>query len=535
MEDLSSYLPMERTPPQIDLNEEFLRALHIMEDTACSVFVTGRAGTGKSTLLGYFRRNTKKKVVVLAPTGVAALNVSGQTIHSFFRFKPNVTAEKIKRLRYHQGGESVYKKLDAIVIDEISMVRADLLDCIDRFMRLNGPSTRRPFGGVQMIFIGDLYQLPPVVVSSERAVFESLYHTPYFFGAAVFDSFDMEFVELEKVYRQRDEQFISLLNSIRKRTIDDEGLALLNRRYVPGFEPPPGEHFVHLTTTNDLAERVNSSRLAGLKGRAYTFKADVKGDFGREYLPTAVELKVKTGAQVMMLNNDASGRWVNGTIGEIRGIEGNDGGEKVIIAALAGGGEVEVKPYTWKIYNFFVDGGRFQSEVVGEFTQYPLMLAWAVTIHRAQGKTFERVIIDFGRGTFAHGQAYVALSRCTSLDGMVLARPLVKQHILMDYNVVRFLTRYQYRRADESCPLADKVAMIERAIEKKAALQIVYLKPNDEKSRRVIEPAMIGEMEYQGKSFLGVRAFCMERKEDRTFRVDRILEIGEVPSAHSLS
>ncbi|MBI2957904.1 MAG: AAA family ATPase, partial [Chloroflexi bacterium] len=480
-----------------------------------------------STLLSHFRQTTRKKVVVLAPTGVAALNVGGQTIHSFFGFRPNVTLERVKRVRPHGGEEDIYKKLDAIVIDEISMVRADLLDCVDKFMRLNGPTARTPFGGVQMVFIGDLYQLPPVVASPERAVFQSLYQTPYFFGARVFGSFHMEFVELEKVYRQRDEQFISLLNSIRNRTIDDQGLALLNRRHVPGFEPPRGELYVHLTTTNDLAEQVNSRRLAELRSRACLFKADIAGDFGREYLPTAVELQVKPGAQVMMLNNDAEGRWVNGTIGEIASIDEEARGRQAIVVDLAEGERVEVLPYTWKIYNYFVEDGQLQSEAVGKFTQYPLMLAWAVTIHKAQGKTFEKVVIDFGRGTFAHGQAYVALSRCTSLEGMVLARPLLKQHILMDYNVVKFLTRYQYRMAEESCPLDARVETIRRAIEKKSSLQITYLKPNDEKSRRVIRPTVIGEMEYQGQTYLGVRAFCAERGEERTFRVDRILEIAE--------
>lgn len=513
--------------PQIDLNEGFRRALLIMEDTASSVFITGRAGTGKSTLLSHFRQTTRKKVVVLAPTGVAALNVGGQTIHSFFGFRPNVTLERVKRVRPHGGEEDIYKKLDAIVIDEISMVRADLLDCVDKFMRLNGPTARTPFGGVQMVFIGDLYQLPPVVASPERAVFQSLYQTPYFFGARVFGSFHMEFVELEKVYRQRDEQFIGLLNSIRNRTIDDQGLALLNRRHVPGFEPPRGELYVHLTTTNDLAEQVNSRRLAELRSRACLFKADIAGDFGREYLPTAVELQVKPGAQVMMLNNDAEGRWVNGTIGEIASIDEEARGRQAIVVDLAEGERVEVLPYTWKIYNYFVEDGQLQSEAVGKFTQYPLMLAWAVTIHKAQGKTFDKVVIDFGRGTFAHGQAYVALSRCTSLEGMVLARPLLKQHILMDYNVVKFLTRYQYRMAEESCPLDARVETIRRAIEKKSSLQITYLKPNDEKSRRVIRPTVIGEMEYQGQTYLGVRAFCAERGEERTFRVDRILEIAE--------
>ncbi|MFC1861316.1 AAA family ATPase [Chloroflexota bacterium] len=513
---------------QIDLNEEFRLALDIMEGSSGSVFITGRAGTGKSTLLSYFSRTTKKKVVILAPTGVAALNVKGQTIHSFFGFKPNITAERVKRQRFKSENSNIYKKLDVIVIDEISMVRADLLDCVDKFLRLNGPDALKPFGGIRMIFIGDLYQLPPVVAGNERMLFKTVYETPYFYSARVFDSLEMEFVELEKVYRQQDKRFINLLNSIRNRSIAEDGLAVFNLRYKPQFEPPAGDFYVYLTTTNKLAEEINSSRLAKLKSHSYLFNAVIEGEFGKEYLPTAVELRVKPGAQVMMLNNDAGGRWVNGSIGEIAEIVADGDGEHIIIVEMSDGKTVSVTPFTWEIYSFFVAEGQLQSDVVGKFTQYPLMLAWAVTIHKSQGKTFDRVIIDFGTGTFAHGQAYVALSRCTSLDGVVLAKPLLKNHILMDFNVVDFLTRFQYKKAEQACPFADKVKLIERAINNRSALKIVYLKPGDEKSKRIIMPKVLAEMEYGGKTFTGLRALCMNRNEDRTFRVDRILEIEEI-------
>lgn len=518
----------QKQQKKIDINEAFRQALDMMENTDRSVFITGRAGTGKSTLLTYFQSTTKKKVVVLAPTGVAALNVKGQTVHSFFHFRPNVTADGIRRRPYKNESNNIYKKLDAIVIDEISMVRADLLDCVDRFLRLNGPIESKPFGGIQMVFIGDLYQLPPVVTSGEKEIFNSMYQSPYFYSARVFESIDMEFIELEKVYRQQDIRFIGLLNSIRNKTIDEEGLAVLNRRYIADFEPPPGEFYIYLTTTNALAEEINSRRLATLKGNADNFEALVEGDFGKEYIPTAVDLRVKVGAQIMMLNNDIAGRWVNGSIGEIIRIEKGSAGEPVIIVELSDGTVAEVTPFTWEIYSYFVAEGQLRSDVVGSFTQYPLMLAWAVTIHKSQGKTFDRVVIDFGRGTFAHGQAYVALSRCTSLEGIVLKKPVLKQHIMMDYNVVRFLTRYQYRKAGESLSLEDRMDTIQRAIKHKTALKIVYLKPNDEKSSRIILPRTMGEMEYQGKKYLGLRAFCLKRNEDRTFRVDRILEMEEV-------
>ena len=511
--------------PVIELNEQFKRALDIMEHTEKSIFITGRAGTGKSTLLDYFRRNTSKKVAVLAPTGVAALNVKGQTIHSFFKFKPNITLNLVKRLRAAEEEGTLYQKLDAIVIDEVSMVRADLLDCVDKFLRLNGPDIDRPFGGLQMIFIGDLYQLPPVVTGIEKAGFKLLYPTPYFYSAAVFQNFEMEFLELEKIYRQHDPTFINLLNSIRNRSVTPEGLELLNRRLDPEFTPPSGDFYIYLTTTNELAAGVNSLQIKKLRGKMHTYIGVREGDFSDEYLPTAVELSVKKGAQIMMLNNDSDGRWVNGTIGEIVGFEKDSDGGDTLIAEVAGGEEVEIAPFTWEIYRFSLDGSALKSEIVGTFTQFPLMLAWAITIHKSQGKTFDKVIIDIGRGTFAHGQMYVALSRCTTLEGIVLKRPIMKKHIWTDFQVVDFLTRYQYRKAELKISLEDKAGMIERAIRLKNQMEIVYLKPDDTKSRRTIQPLSIGEMSYKGKSYLGLRAFCLTRQEERTFRVDHILEL----------
>jgi len=496
-----------------------------MEDPDRNVFITGRAGTGKSTLLEYFRHVTEKKVAVLAPTGVAALNVKGQTIHSFFRFKPGITPDRVKKLRSSGNNKSIYHRLDIIVIDEVSMVRADLLDCVDRFLRLNGPETNKPFGGIQMAFIGDLYQLPPVVTGGEKAVFQSLYETPYFYGAKVFDSFDMEFVELEKIYRQHDEQFITLLNAIRNNSVTEEGLELLNRRYQPEFEPLPEDFYVYLTTTNRLAEEINSKRLEALRDKLYAFTGSIEGDFGQEYLATKIDLQCKVGAQVMMLNNDTEGRWVNGSIGKITGITQNRKGEDIIIAELADGDEVEITPFTWEIFRFFVEAGGLQSEVIGTFTQFPLMLAWAVTIHKGQGKTFDRVIIDIGKGIFAHGQMYVALSRCTTLGGIILKRPALKKHIWTNYQVMDFLTKYQYKKAEQSCPVDDKIDLIRKAIENKLSLEIVYLKPSDEKTIRVVRPEAVGEMEYRGKKYLGMRAFCLKRNEERVFRIDRILEI----------
>jgi ATP-dependent DNA helicase PIF1 len=514
-----------RTLPVIELNAEFKQALDLMENSSNSVFITGRAGTGKSTLLGYFCQNTRKNVAVLAPTGVAALNVKGQTIHSFFKFRPNITQDRIKRLRQDTARESLYKNLDAIVIDEISMVRADLLDCVDKFLRLNGPDQEKPFGGIQMIFIGDLYQLPPVVSGNDREVFKLLYATPYFFGAHVFGTFEMEFLELQKVYRQHDQRFINLLNSVRNNSITEEDLRLLNQRCMPGFQPSARDFYIFLTTTNAMAESINSRQLETLRGELLTFAGAIEGEFGKEYLPTAVDLQVKKGAQIMMLNNDAQGRWVNGSVGEITGFRKDQNGEEVLIADLGQDNVVEVAPFTWEIYRSYVEDSDIKSEVIGTFRQYPIMLAWAVTIHKSQGKTFEKVVIDIGNGAFAHGQVYVGLSRCTTLEGLVLLKPLQKKHIWMDYRVVEFVTKYQYQKGEQNCSSENKLEMIRRAIAEKSALQIVYLKPRDEKSTRVILPRQVGPMEYQGKTYVGIRALCLMRHEERTFRVDRILEI----------
>ena len=510
----------------IDFNPQFRKALELMEETNRNVFITGRAGTGKSTLLNYFKEHTGKKAVVLAPTGVAAINVGGQTIHSFFGFKPDVTLGAIRK-RFRDEKKNIYRKLKAIVIDEISMVRADLLDCVDKFLRLNGPDEKFPFGGVQMIFIGDLYQLPPVVTGHEREIFREHYATPYFFSAKVFEDLDWEFIELEKIYRQKDDDFIRLLNAIRNRTVTDNDLVLLNQRFDPNFTAPPDDFYIYLTTTNALADRLNDEQLAQLPGKTWTVHGIIEGDFSKEYLPTALDLKLKKGAQIMLLNNDSSGRWVNGTIGRMIGIKKDEEKQDILITRLDNGQKMEITPYTWEIFRFFLKNGELSSEVVGSFTQYPVRLAFAVTIHKSQGKTFERAIIDVGKGTFAHGQMYVALSRCTTLEGIVLMKPIRKNHVLMDWQVVKFLTSCQYDIAARQLPREDKIQIIENAITKKQTLEIVYLKAKDEKTRRLIKPLVVGDMEYKGHPFIGLEALCMTRREKRVFNVDKILEIVE--------
>ncbi|MBI5699622.1 AAA family ATPase [Candidatus Saganbacteria bacterium] len=505
----------------IELNDLFKRALELLENSGKSVFITGKAGTGKSTLLQYFREHTKKKIVVLAPTGVAAINVQGETIHSFFGFKPDITLEKVKKIKFKPGRKNIYKEIDAIVIDEISMVRADLLDCVDKFLRLNGKNRLLPFGGLQMIFIGDLYQLPPVVTGEEKHIFKGHYQSEYFFDARVFGGMKIEYIELEKVYRQKDEAFIGLLNAVRNNTAGEKELAELNARLIPDHRPA-GDYSICLTTTNKMAGEINEAHLARLPGKTWESVGKISGEFKARQLPTEIELKLKNGAQIMLLNNDQMRRWVNGTLGKIKKIK-----ESEIEVELRDGRVETVRSFEWQMFHFQLDGktGRLETETVGSFIQFPIKLAWAITIHKSQGKTFDKVIIDLGRGTFAHGQLYVALSRCTSLKGIVLKRPVKKQHIIMDYRVVKFITSFQYRLSEENMPLDQKIQIIEEAIRGGGKLTITYLKAQDEKSRREIAPFEIGEMEYNGKMFLGVKAYCRKRGEERVFRVDRILEM----------
>ena len=517
-----------RKQRKIDINPEFRKALDIMEKTSSHVFITGKAGTGKSTLLDHFRRTTGKEVAVLAPTGVAALNIEGQTIHSFFNFKPNITPEKIKKVGGTDG--CLYKEFDTIIIDEVSMVRADLLDCVEKFLRLNGPSRKKWFGGIQMVFIGDLYQLPPVVTTAEREIFSHRYETPYFFSAQVFkeEAFDMEFIELEKVYRQTEPDFIALLNAIRNRTCTDQDIEKLNGNYRPGYAPPDDGFCITLTSTNDLAAERNLEKLDGLPGDIMEFDGAISGRFDRSSLPADGSLKLKAGAQVMLVNNDKFGRWVNGSLGMVTGIGEDDEGEKAVLVELQDGSIVSVTPHTWEIFEYLYDRSTKQiaTRKAGSFTQYPLRLAWAVTIHKSQGKTFDNVVIDIGRGAFAHGQVYVALSRCTSFDGIVLTKEITKTHIRMDWRVVKFLTGLQYQKADEVTGIDEKRGIIDDAIRRGIDLEIIYLKPDDTKSTRTIRPIAVAQMEYKGRAFEGLQAYCRLRGDQRTFRIDRILEIS---------
>ena len=419
-----------------------LDALSIMESGKKDLFITWEGRNWKIHVASYFKSVTSRKVVVLAPTGVAALNVGGQTIHSFCRFKPNITLEKVERLTgISYATINMYRSLETVVIDEISMVRADLLDCLDRFMRLNGANPDLAFGGVQVIFVGDLYQLPPVVTTDELGIFKGHYKSPYFFDSRVFKELKLDFIELKKYYRHSNPEFINLLNVIRDNTASEEDLRKINERFDDSFSSISAESmYITLTATNSLADSINNRHLDMIPKKAHSYKALITGKFNKSTYPADEVLSVKEDAQVMMLNNDSGKRWVNGSLARVVSVQSSIGGGDGIMVELSDGTNAEVLPYTWKASKLSYDqaNGRIVSTDMGSFTQYPLMLAWAVTIHKSQGKTFDRVIIDVGDGTFAHGQLYVALSRCTTLEGIVLKKKLQMKHIIMDSHIADF-------------------------------------------------------------------------------------------------
>ena len=410
------------------------------------------------------------------------------------------------------------------------MVRADLLDCVNTFLRLYGPKKNKAFGGVQMIFIGDLYQLPPVVTSTEKKVFSSHYKTPFFFSSQAFENFEVEVIELEKVYRQKDKQFIQLLNRIRNNSVKSNDIDLLNSRYLPSFKPDKKKFYISLTSMNKTADSVNEEHLKNLKGPVYNSKAFIEGDFGKEYFPTNSTLQFKIGSQVMLLNNDQKRRWVNGSIGVIQSF--NKDNECIRIQLYPNNKEVFVYQHRWEIYRFSFSKKKqaIISELAGSFSQFPFRLAWAITIHKSQGKTFDHVIIDVGRGLFASGQAYVALSRCTSFKGIVLKTPIKNHYIRTDYRIFDFLTGYQYRKAEKEMSVEDKCKIIQQTIEEKKQLKMIYLKANDTKSERIVSPLEVGLQIYHGKKFQGMRAFCFKAGEERMFRIDRILKLNSMKS-----
>lgn len=419
--------PQAAWPAGVTPTPEYLAALDYVKSGDGHLFVTGRAGTGKSTLLRALRDLVPDNMVVLAPTGLAAVNVGGQTIHSFFGLPPRlVRSDDIRRSR--NGG--VMRKLKFVVIDEVSMVRSDLMWAIDQSLRVNRGRPREPFGGVRLVMFGDLHQLPPVVQAAEVAEhLDTQFGGPFFFSVSALNQGPGTcLAELSQVFRQSDERLISILNHVRDGDVDEEDLRVLNERVHPVRTLSEGDPYVILTPTNAAAQRINMSYLQALQGEAQAYQADVTGEFSDTAHPTDTTLLLKPGAKIILLRNDADRRWVNGTIARIKRLE-----PKRIFVEIDGR-EHEVEPVAWEQRRYAYDKGqeKIVETVAGTFKQFPLRLAWALTIHKAQGLTLDRVYIDLGRGTFAHGQAYVALSRCRSLQGLALARPLKPTDILFD-------------------------------------------------------------------------------------------------------
>lgn len=455
-------------PDNIDLNnDEFQHVWNLIKNTHRSVFMTGKAGTGKSTFLRYICANTKKTHVVLAPTGIAAVNVGGQTLHSFFKipFKPllpddpEFSPRRIRKtLRYSAEKIKLIRKLDLIIIDEISMVRADVIDFIDKVLRIYANNMREPFGGKQLLFVGDVFQLEPVVTRDMREILRRYYKQFFFFNAHVFSSLGLVPIELRKIYRQTDNHFVSLLDRVRISHATAADLYQLNTRYVADYAEEEG-YVMTLATRRDTVDAINEEHMSALTTPEYTFEGEVTGTYPDNDLPTAKVLTLKKGAQVIFIRNDMDGRWVNGSIGIVSEVN-----ESCIRVALEDGELHELEPEMWENIQYYYDEKekKVMETLLGTFKQYPIKPAWALTVHKSQGLTFNKVVIDFAGGAFTSGQTYVALSRCTSLEGITLLKPLSQRDIIVSTAVTDFSREFNNLAAINGALQQEKAAQLYR-------------------------------------------------------------------------
>ncbi|WP_288953260.1 helix-turn-helix domain-containing protein [uncultured Prevotella sp.] len=432
----------------MEKNSELRHAWDFVEHTGISIFLTGKAGTGKTTFLRTLKEKSSKRSIIVAPTGVAAINAGGMTIHSFFQLplSPFVPEANFKnRFDYSKEKRKIIRTLDLLIIDEISMVRSDVLDAIDSVLR-RFREHEKPFGGVQLLMIGDLQQLTPVVTPEDEVILQRYYDTSYFFGSKALRSISYVTIELTHVYRQQDEEFITLLNNIREGQVSETDLKRLNERFNPNFEPEVGSDYIRLTTHNKMAESYNEVQLHNLPSKACTFIAEADGNFPEYNYPADFKLTLKRGAQVMFIRNDNNGRYYNGRIGHVTHIDN----EKILVLCPGDDKEIEVQQETWENtkYSLNEKTKQIEAEVQGTFKQYPLRLAWAITIHKSQGLTFEHAIID-AQSSFAAGQVYVALSRCKTLEGLILASPISSSAIINDNQVMNYIS-LQTEEAEKS-------------------------------------------------------------------------------------
>ena len=436
----------------IDLdNPELQNALQIIQYTQRSLFLTGKAGTGKSTFLRYIAAHTKKKHIILAPTGIAAINAGGSTLHSFFKIPfhpllPNDSMFSVRNIRntlkYNSEKIKIIREVELIILDEISMVRADIIDFIDKVLRIYSRNMREPFGGKQLLLVGDIYQLEPVVREEDRRLLSPFYRSSFFFDAKVFEYFQLVSIELRKVYRQSDPVFISILDHIRTSQVPMSDLQKLNQRVGAQLDESDSKLAITLSTRRDTVDYINDSQLKLLPGEPTLFRGNIQGEFPESSLPTPMELYLKTGAQIIFIKNDIEHQWVNGTLGTIIGFDEDD--DVKIYVRTENGQDVMVEPAAWSNmrYHFNEVEKKIEEEEIGRYEQYPLRLAWAITVHKSQGLTFNQVKIDFTGGVFAGGQTYVALSRCTSLEGISLQEPIRQNEVFVRNEVKQFARHY---------------------------------------------------------------------------------------------